>query len=377
MEKSGHFMNNPYVFKASLPEHPLWEKTSLKRIPFSFELELTARCNNNCRHCYINLPAGNREVMKKELSLKKIMQLADQAVELGSLWCLISGGEPLLRPDFPEIYLGLKQKGMLVSVFTNGCLISENVGELFQEYPPRAIEITVYGINEETYERITQTPGSYRAFRRGLDVLQSKNIKVRLKAIVISSNVHELSAIADFCRKNTSDYFRLDPLLNLRHDNNPEGNEKIKAERLTPEAIAAVDRLDEERFRALKKECEKFNPPSSKPEGVQPFFNCGAGRNSFSISYDGFFRLCSSLSSPDFQYDLKKGSLREAWFEFAPPILTMTPQDPDYLNSCAACSISNLCPACPAQAYLETGRLDGCPKYLCEVTKGRIKMIEG
>jgi MoaA/NifB/PqqE/SkfB family radical SAM enzyme len=101
-------MDDSYVADLSLSDNPLWDRSNEKRIPISFDLELTARCNNNCRHCYINIPAQDRHASEKELNLKEIMELADQAFDLGSLWCLMTGGEPLLRPDFSDIYLGLK-----------------------------------------------------------------------------------------------------------------------------------------------------------------------------------------------------------------------------------------------------------------------------
>ena len=88
---------NAFVSSTSLPEINLWQKLGDQRVPWSFDLEITARCNNECRHCYINLPAGDLEAKRKELSLAEISDIADQAVEMGSLWCLITGGEPLLR----------------------------------------------------------------------------------------------------------------------------------------------------------------------------------------------------------------------------------------------------------------------------------------
>ena len=124
------------IKRISLPEFAVWEKAALKRTPLSFELELTARCNNDCRHCYINLPAGDLPARQKEWSCDQIGQFADQAVDLGFLWCLLTGGEPLLRPDFPDIYLMLKKKGLLVSLFTNACLLTREHIELFKKYPP-------------------------------------------------------------------------------------------------------------------------------------------------------------------------------------------------------------------------------------------------
>src|SRR4030042_6946157 len=194
-----------FVSKTSMPKFELWDKLAYKRVPLSFDLEIPARCNNACRHCYINLPAGDLEARKKELSLTEIEDIANQAVDLGALWCLISGGEALLREDFVDIYIALKQKGLLISVFTNACLVTEKHLALFKKYPPRDLEVTVYGITPETYERVTQRPGSYAAFQHGLDLLLQNKLKVRLKAMALRSNLAELPAIAAFCREYRSE----------------------------------------------------------------------------------------------------------------------------------------------------------------------------
>jgi len=121
----------------------LWDKLKEKRIPFEFDLEVTARCNFDCRHCYVNVPADDRDVQQRELSLEEISTIADQAVDLGALWCLVTGGEPLLRRDFNELYLILKRKGLLLSVFTNASLVTKEHVKLFREYPPRDLEVSV------------------------------------------------------------------------------------------------------------------------------------------------------------------------------------------------------------------------------------------
>ena len=126
-----------------IQQFPLWDKVKDKRLPLSFDLEVTARCNNDCRHCYINLPAGDRAARAKELSLAEISRIADEAVSLGVVWCLITGGEPLLRDDFCDLYLALKRRALLLSVFTNATLINEEHIQLFKRYPPRDIGVVV------------------------------------------------------------------------------------------------------------------------------------------------------------------------------------------------------------------------------------------
>jgi len=369
-------MNESFVSRVSLPQFSLWDKMKNNRQLISFDLEITGRCNNNCRHCYINLPASDTEAKSKELTFQQIKDIVDEAAGLGALWCLITGGEPLLREDFFDIYLYIKKKGLLVSVFTNAVLIAKRHIEFFKKYPPRDIEVTVYGVTEGTYERITRMPGSYAAFMRGLNILLENRIKVRFKAMAIRSNLEELPQIASFCRERTKDYFRFDPFLHLRFDGDKIRNEEIKSERLAPKEIIAIEHADSKRFQALEKNCDKFINDDFTHSNCDHLFHCGAGNGSFTVSYDGFFRLCSSLWHPDCVYDLKKGNLLEAWRDFVLRVRDMRSKREDFLKKCRVCPIINLCIWCPAHSHLETGELDKPVDYFCEVAHARAKSLE-
>ena len=356
---------------SEIKDFSLWERMAEKRRVFSFDLEITARCNNDCAHCYINLPAGDPSAKEREMSLEEIGRIADEAIALGALWVLISGGEPLLREDFSEIYLLLKRKGLLVSVFTNATLIRKEHVELFRKYPSRDIEVSVYGATKGTYERVTRRPGSWEAFVRGLSQLEEGGVRVRLKAMALRSNVHELPAMSAFCRAHTKDYYRFDPLLHLRFDGNAQRNEEIRAERLSPEEIVAVERADAERFGSLANHCDEYIFENYCGPGCDHLFHCGAGNGSFNVGYDGTFRLCSSLWAPGTTFDLRTGSLKEAWEELVPRVRDMRSQDGAFLESCRKCPIINLCLWCPAHAHLECGAMDRRIDYFCRVAHAR------
>jgi radical SAM protein with 4Fe4S-binding SPASM domain len=354
-----------------LQEFSLWDKMKDSRDLISFELELTARCNNNCRHCYINLPANDRAAEKKELLPGQIRHIIDESISQGAVWCLITGGEPLLRKDFSEIYLYLKKKGILVSVFTNATLITDEHVKLFKKHPPRDIEVTVYGVSKETYEKVTRKSGSFDDFMRGLGLLLKNGIKVRFKAMALRSNVHELFEIVAFCRARSKGYFRFDPFLHLRFDGDPKRNEEIKSERLSPEEIVAIEEAESGRSRALEKECDQLIVPEFAHINCDHLFHCGAGENNFSISYDGFFRLCSPLMKGACLYDLKEGTLASAWRDFVPKVRDLRSNRKEFLEKCRVCPLINLCMWCPAYSYLETGELDRLVKYFCEVAHAR------
>ncbi len=359
-----------------IKDFPLWEKMKEHRRLFSFDLEITARCNNHCHHCYINLPSGDREARAKELTAQEINDIADQSVALGAVWVLISGGEPLLRDDFEEIYLLLKRKGLLVSVYTNATLIRDEHIALFKKYPPLNIEVTIYGVTKETYERVSGRPGSYDAFMRGLNLLLEGGIKVRLKAMALRSNFHELPAMAAFGRYYTKDYFRFDFQLHFRFDRNEARNLDIKSERLTPDEIVALERGDDERFPVLVEGCNELINEEFSHVGCDHLFHCGLGNGGFNVSYDGKFRLCHSLWAAGTIYDLRQGTVREAWEKFVPKVRDMRSRRAEYLEKCRRCSIVNLCLWCPAHSDLETGELDSPIEYFCQVAHARSAAIQ-
>lgn len=354
-----------------VPDFALWQRIRGKRVPIQFTLEFTARCNNACRHCYINLPVGDNTARQRELTVAEITRFVGEAGELGALWCLLSGGEPLLRDDFADAYLAIKRQGMLVSLFTNACLVTPAHVELFKRYPPRDLEVTVYGITQATYERVSGCPGSYAAFRRGLDLLLEAGIPVRLKAMALRSNVDELPAIADFCRAHTCDYFRFDPVLHLRYDRNPTRNDDIRSERLSPMEVAALDAADPDRSDAVRELCGKDADNPLPVSSEIPLIACGAGIMLFAIGSDGFFRLCPSLCHPDWMYDLRQGSLTDAWNTFTPERLAQLGTNPAQLAACYGCSIRDLCLWCPAHAHLEIGELEASCAYFCQTAHAR------
>ena len=366
----------PHAVTLPLNEFRLWKTDENRPLLHAVSLELTARCNNDCRHCSINRPAGDPRALAEELSAAWIERLADEAARLGALWFLLTGGEPLLRTDFAEIYMSLKRKGFLVSVFTNATLLTDEHAALFRAHPPREIEVTVYGITRETYERVTRRPGSFNAFRQGLDRLLATGAKIRLKAMALRSNRTELAEIFRFCRERTAETFRFDPLLNLRHDGDPARNAEIAAERLSPEEIAELERADPERASALLRNREMLMAPAINAGNDARLFHCGAGDGHVVIGPEGRLRLCESLLHPETLYDLRTGSLAEAVESFIPAVRARRSARPDYLARCGPCAIRNLCFWCPGTAHLETGDLDASVDYFCLVAHARKALCE-
>ena len=372
-------MSNSYINERELTKDFFVDAKRHANNLFGCDLDITARCNNNCRHCYINVSPDDCHAKSLELSVEEISEIAHEAVYMGAMFVKISGGEPLLRDDFSDIYLMLKWMGFVVSVYTNATLVNDAHVQLFRKYPPCDIEVTVYGVTESTYENVTRRKGSFDSFMHGLNLLLDNGIKVRLKAMALRSNIHELGAITEFCRARTKDYFRFDSWLHLRYDGNPLRNEEIKSERLPYNEFVASEMGDTEKRNVLINHCSEYiiNKEHSIPNCDRPLLYCGAGNNKCAINHEGFFQLCSSLQHPECRYDLRKGSLTEAYRSLVPKVRSMHSQRKDFVDRCGCCSIVNFCLWCPANSYLETGELDSPVDYFCEVAHARVAAIQG
>src|SRR5258705_12720443 len=145
-----------------------------ERAPVNGAIEVTRRCPLECAHCYNNLPMGDEGARSRELTLAEHVRILDELAEAGCLWLLYTGGEVFARPDFLDIYSAARERGFLITVFTNGTLITPRIADFLAERPPFSIEITLYGRSRATYEALTGVPGSHQRCLRGIDLLSNR-----------------------------------------------------------------------------------------------------------------------------------------------------------------------------------------------------------
>ena len=146
------------------------------------DIELTERCNNDCIHCCINLPAHDADARAREMTTAQVKDILTQAAALGCLRVRFTGGEPLLRPDFEELYLFARRLGMKVLLFTNARLITPRLADLFARIPPRVtIEVTVYGMHAESYDAVARALGAFAQFWRGVNLLLERRVPFIVK----------------------------------------------------------------------------------------------------------------------------------------------------------------------------------------------------
>lgn len=337
------------------------------------DIELTERCNNACIHCYINLQEDHLKALQRELTTDQWKDILQQAADLGALSVRFTGGEPLLREDFTDIYLFARRLGMKVYLFTNARLISEELADLFKRVPPlKKIEVSVYGMHPQSYDSVVNVRGAFKDFEKGIKLLLDREIPFIVKSVLLPPNRGEIQefeswaySLPDMERITYSIFLDL----RTRRDSFVK-NKLIKSLRFSPEEGLELLTRNETEYR---KSMANFASNFLYPQGDM-LFDCGAGESGCVDAY-GKYQMCMQLRHPNTVYDLNSGSLREALTEFFPRLRQLHATNPEYLIHCARCFLKGICEQCPAKSWSEHGTLDTPVEYLCQVAHVQARFL--
>jgi len=328
------------------------------RYPLSANLELTNRCNANCVHCYINEAANDEAVRRRELSTPEVKNIIDQMVDAGVLFLTLTGGEPLLRPDFVEIYTYARSKGLLVILFTNGTMITEEVADLLDNIRPFNVEISLYGATAPVYEAVTRVSGTHAKCLRGIKLIHERGIPLTLKTELMTLNFHELTEMKAFADK-LGVRFRYDGLLWPRLDGKGKFPQEVQ---LPIEVLVDLDTRDGERREAVQKELERLKDLKTRDERV---FSCGAGLRNFHVNAEGRMSICTMVRQPS--YSLLEVPLMQAWQQIGElRKLKRTKPSP-----CLSCNLNILCSQCPGWSQAIHGDMETVVEFVCKHGKLR------
>ena len=361
-----------YIVKRNLNEGKLWQNKA-PLLP-KFDMELTERCNNNCIHCYINQAENDTGIREQEMSTDRVKAILDQAAAEGCMTVRFTGGEPLLREDFADIYLYARRLGIKVDLCTNATRITPDLAAMLKRYPPgEPLEITLYGTSEESCESVTRVKGSFDAAMKGIQHLENNRVPFAVKGIRLPGRDREMEKIRAFAEshsvKGRVSGFSMNFNLRARRDD-PEKNQLIRKLRATPEDTLKILTRDHESYINEKKQ---FVSRFMRPGGTD-LFNCGCG-NGGTVDAYGNLQPCLLLRHPDTVYDLETGSIRDALENFFPQMRKMKAGNPEYLNRCARCFLHGLCEQCPAHSWMESGTLDTPVEYLCRVAHEQARFL--
>ena len=330
-------------------------------VPVSGTFELTPRCNLGCRMCYVRMTPEQMAPIGRERTAEEWLSLAKEAKDAGMIFLLLTGGEPTLREDFIEIYEGLAQMGLSISINTNGTKFNQKLKDVFHRCPPAQVNITLYGTSREDYLRQCGNANAYEKVMDAIQWLQEEKILLHLNATMTPSNIEKWQEYEDFARDKNLD------LRMTAYCFPPARRSECKDfERLSPEQageLSVLDILYRDGQQAVDKRKENLTQQlSSCKLDIGDPIQCMAGRSQFWINWDGSMVPCGMLNRPmvnPFETEFTK-----AWNEMKSETERIR-----LCSECATCPDKQTCMNCAAVTYTETGSFDGKPEYACRMNQ--------
>lgn len=345
-----------YGCEFQILSNELNEKLFRKRTPLSGGIELTSKCNFKCIHCYETV---EREAETTEmLSLERLYQIIDELERMGCISVFLTGGEAMLDKRFDGVYKYLREKGIMVAILSNGTAVTKEKCEMFREFQPRMIDISLYGASEKTYEKVTKMEDGYAKFINGVELLKKNKIPFQLKAIILNENVEELNDMREIAQRYQ---VPIKLFTYIRPYNN--GTKLPMQHMLSNNEIIDLESKDPyicEHYRK-KKQSYVLRGLSERQRQCNTYL-CRIAQNSFFITYDGVLNGC--VRSRNHGYDLVNGSFQEGW-EYLYKTFVIPKEKEEF--ACSKCELMNYCDFCPGEFEMETGNPTIAPQNLCNL----------
>ena len=341
-------------------------------LPVSGSFELTARCNFNCPMCYVHLTQEQVDARGRELTASQWLEIARDASDRGMLYVLLTCGEPLMRKDFFEIYRGMKELGLVVSVNSNGSMIRGEVLEQFLADPPARFNISLYGGSNETYRNMCGIP-AYDRVKENIRALRQAGVDVSLNLSITPYNRQDLEQIyrdAVELDVNVRASSYMYPPVRVNGEEYGCGNQLTATEAARCTVEWDRIRFNEEQFTIRAENMQRLvavepeGCPVEEGEGIR----CRAGSTTFWITWDGKMTPCGMMTGP-VVYPLEDG-FNAAWDKLRAETAAVRVN-----SSCRSCAYREVCSVCAAVCFTETGRFDGVPTYVCEKTREQVRIV--
>ena len=342
-----------------------------KKFPVSCNFELTPRCNMNCKMCYIR--KTEKEISstgKRERTAQEWIDLGSQCRDAGTLFILLTGGEPFLRPDFKEIYIALHEMGFMLSINSNATMIDEKITKWLREYPPYRMNVTLYGSSNETYARLCNNTKGFDQVMNGIHLLKDIGLSIKLNASLTPYNIQDLREMYDIAKRENlyiqANTYMFPP---IRKDESWFGyGDRFTAQKAAEYAVFVDQlRMDKESYKEYVRGihegicANRDRDEECLRDQVEPLW-CRAGRSTCWINWDGIMTPCGLMNSPTAE-PFEEGMLP------AFRKITVETEKIRMPAKCTTCKNRFLCHVCGASVQAETGGFLNEPEYVCKMTE--------
>ncbi len=332
-------------------------------LPLFVSWDITDECNFDCQFCYIKRRGGRPEFIRFAESKPYISELINR----GLLYCLISGGEPTIHPDFIEIYTFLKQSGVIVEIFTNGSMLHKpEIRDVLTKYPPYKMEISIYGISKTGFNAATQSEANPNNILNNILFLRGLGVNILTKTALTSRTLSNLGEVREWCERNDIQHYFSTGMI----------KSQFAESDLEQYAIDLTSKVQFDTKRIL--ETTSLDEIKTKKHETKKCFSCAAGRTAFHLDQNLNIKACSYFRGEDSAYNVAKLGLNESMAMIVDRVKSISGRE---ILGCDGCYASYLCILCPPKAdevvtgdnevayVVPQGHCDKTRKYFDEVMK--------
>ena len=323
------------------------KKAYAEAIPISGTFELTPRCNFDCRMCYVHLKENQIPKYGKELSAGEWIRIAGEAREAGTTWLCVTGGEPLMHPEFETIWRELTQMGFFITLQTNASMIRGRMEKLLEECPPGSVKITLYGSSDQVYEDVCRVKNGFARVDEGIRALRQMKIPVQLISTVIRQNEADVKNMAAYAFEHRLPWMATGGI-----------KDSCRGADSQARSVRVEEKLEESR----REEIRRLKEKSPIDINRKPCTYCRDYRLGYWVVWNGDMRFCSFMNEPNIP--VRELGFRRAWEE-----LIRYEEALDWPEECKTCSAQTVCFKCAGTLAAECGS----PHRVTEEFCGRVK----
>jgi len=348
--------------------------------PFLVVWDFTHKCNLSCKHCYSNSGA----IREPELTTEEAKAVVDQLADVGVTALAFSGGEPLTRKDFFEVARHAADRGLYVSVATNGTLLTKEMVRRLKEAKVNYLDVSIDGATAETHDAFRGVPGAFDKAVAGLRNCVDADLCVCIASTATKANLEEFPAIVTLAEDVGAErftYFNFIPTgrgkAHFDQDLSPEEREKLMRYLLNRMSSGCKTTIltTAPQLARVGLQCQgpggtgevtmsmahmQTVKVTKKAVPLADFIGgCGAGRLYCSISPQGDVHPCVFL--PVNIGNLKTEKFQEIWTNA--PLLKVLRNRGNLKGACGKCEFKFVCGGCRARsaAYHNGDILDSDP----------------
>jgi radical SAM protein with 4Fe4S-binding SPASM domain len=312
-------------------------------VPLYTTFEITQRCNLRCVHCYNFDRARPYGRTAEELSDDEIFRILDEVQAAGCLFLSLTGGEVLAHPRLDDFIRHARGRGMMVTLKSNGTLLTDERVALLQAAGANALDLSIYGAVAATHDAFVKQPGAHALTIAGAERARDAGIEVRLSVVPVQSNAGEVEAMLELARALRVSC-TVDPQLTARYDGTTSSLD-LRIDRAT------LERLYRGPLRALL-----------PAHGCHPgrSVQCSCARSVCGISAFGQVYPC--IGAPIPAGDLRRQSFAEVWRD-SPQLNEIRGLTLADFPACEPCAHRAHCRRSSGVIYNNTGRYTGPQRF--------------